>query len=147
MRAKPKKLRQFTVTSFLIRLVATLFVVLSTYNPSGFSYVHWLLQGRPGDALLQIAVAIVYVVAYYVFLMTTLRALHVSGIVLTVALLASLVWVLIDMGAIALTGIGDVASIALYMFGGVLAIGMCWMQIYVLLTGQVSVDMLDNPRR
>lgn len=147
MKVKPKKLRSFTLTSFLIRLTATLFVVLSTYNPSGHSYVHWLASSWPRDWLLQGAAGIVYVVVYYLFFMTTIRSLHVTGIVLTTALLASLVWVMLDLGIVVLTGIGDFASIALYIFGTVLAIGMAWMPVYTLLSGQVSVDMLDSPRR
>lgn len=147
MRVKPKKLRSFTLTSFLIRLTATLFVVLSTYNPSGHSYVHWLATRWPEDWLLQGAAGILYGLAYYLFFMTTLRSIHVTGIVLMIALLASVVWVMLDFGLISLTGVGDFATIALYIFGTVLGIGMAWTPIYTFLSGQVTVDMLDRPGR
>ena len=34
--------RELDLAGFLLRLVATTALVLATYNPSGWSYAHWL---------------------------------------------------------------------------------------------------------
>ena len=31
--------------SFVMRLLASLLLVFSTYNPTGYSYYHWLMNG------------------------------------------------------------------------------------------------------
>lgn len=144
MRARPKKLRQFRLLSFLIRVCATLFVVLSTYNPSGVSYVHWLSRAWPQDWLLQVPVGVVYLLVYYILIRTTVRAIRITGIVLVTALLASAVWVMMDAGIIAIRDVDDLATILLYMLGVLFAIGISWMRVFILITGQVSVDRLDR---
>ena len=144
MRARPKKLRQFKTLSFLIRVCATSFIVFSTYNPSGVSYVHWLESSWPHDWLLQTAAAIVYVIVYALLVRTTVRAIRITGIALVTALLAAMVWVLLDAGVLSIDGVDDLAIIVLYMFGVLLAVGISWMRLYILFFGQVSVDRLDR---
>jgi hypothetical protein len=144
VRARPKKLRQFRVLSFLIRTCATLFLAFSTYNPSGISYVHWLEASWPEDWPLQTAVAIAYVIVYALLLRTTVRAIRITGIALVTALLGAMVWVLIDAGVVTIEGVDDLAIILLYMFGILLAVGISWMRLYILFFGQVSVDRLDR---
>ena len=34
----------FGLSGFLLRLAAALFVVFATYNPSGFSFYHWVAR-------------------------------------------------------------------------------------------------------
>ena len=144
MRASPKKLRQFRAISFLIRVCATLFLVFSTYNPSGISYVHWLEVAWPGDWLLQMAAAIGYVIVYALLLRTTVRAIRLTGMALVTALLGAMVWVMLDAGVLSIDGVEDLAVILLYMFGTLLAVGISWMRLYILFFGQVSIDRLDR---
>lgn len=144
MIVRPKVLRTFSPSAVAVRLCVALFVVLSTYNPSGASYVHWLQDRWPEDWMLLLPVAVVYGFVYFFLAQTTVRALHLVGIGLTIAVLGSIVWVLVDVGVLVLTGPGDVATLLLYMFGALLAVGMCWAPIWTLLTGQVTVDAVDR---
>lgn len=144
MIVKPKVLRTFSPSAVAVRLCAVMFVVLSTYNPSGASYVHWLQDRWPEDWMLLLPVAVVYGFVYFFLAQTTVRALHAIGIGLTIAVLGSLVWVLVDVGVLALSGFGDVATLALYMVGALLTVGMSWTPIWTLLTGQVTVDAVDR---
>ena len=127
------------------RLCVALFAVLSMYNPSGVSYVHWLLDRWPQDWMLQVPIAAVYGFVYYFLIRAALRALRPAGIGLTIAVLGSAVWVLLDLGVLVISGPGDVATLLLYMFGALLALGMSWMRIWTLLTGQVPVETIDRP--
>jgi hypothetical protein len=136
--------RTFGPSAAAARLCVALFAVLSTYNPSGASYVHWLLDRWPQDWMLQVPVAVVYGFIYYFLIRAALRALRPAGIGLTIAVLGSIVWVLLDLGALVISGPGDVATLILYMFGALLAVGMSWMRIWTLLTGQVPVETIDR---
>ena len=94
--------------------------------------------------MLLLPIAVVYGFVYFFLAQTTVRALHVIGIGLTVAVLGSIVWVLVDIGVLVLSGPGDFATLLLYMFGALLTVGMCWTPIWTLLTGQVAVDAVDR---
>jgi hypothetical protein len=140
---RPAIPRTFSPSAVAVRLCVTLFAVLSTYNPSGASYVHWLLDRWPQDWMLLLPVAVAYASVYYILIRATLRALRPAGIGLTIAVLGSIVWVLLDLGVLVISGPGHVATLILYMFGALLAVGMSWMRIWTLLTGQVPVEAID----
>ena len=129
------KYRRFDGWAVFIRLAAALFVVLSTYNPSGFSFYHWLLQ---------VPILPLYIIAYGLLLRATFRGLRPVGIVLTIALMGTLVWLLLDMDLIRLASIDDFALILLYMLAGLLATGVSWMRLWTRLTGQASYDDLTK---
>jgi hypothetical protein len=44
--AKPQS--KFSALSFGLRFLFALTLILLTYNPTGFSYIHWLQQGELG---------------------------------------------------------------------------------------------------
>ena len=141
---RPRILRTFGPSAVALRLCVALFAVLSTYNPSGASYVHWLLDRWPQDWMLLVPVAVIYGFVYYILIRSTLRALRLAGIGLTLALLGTIVWVVLDLGVLVISGPGDVATLILYMLGALLAVGMSWMPILTLLTGQVPYEAIDR---
>lgn len=143
MRIRHPKPRNFGLTMFMTRLLGALFLVLSTYNASGYSLIHWIQTRGPQDWLLLLPIACLYAVAYILVLRVTVRQLRGPGIALSVALLGSIAYVLVDAGIIPLQDGGDLLPILLYMFGGLIAIGICWSSAWVMLTGQVSVDNLN----
>jgi hypothetical protein len=127
----------------LLRLCGTLFMVLSTYNPTGWSFVHWVRSDFPGQWLLQLPCLTFYALGYILLFRAMFRSLRLGGIGMTVALEGTLVWVLADAGLVTLDSAGDLATVALYMLGGLFAVGMSWIPIWTGLTGQVSVDNLN----
>ena len=144
MAGRQHKYRRFDLWAFLIRLFAALFIVFSTYNPSGISYYHWVVETWPRDWLLQVPIAPLYLVAYGLLLRATFRGLRPIGMVLTVALMATIVWLLLDLNVIRLASAGDLGLILLYMVAGLLAAGVSWMRIWTRLTGQASYDDLTQ---
>ena len=143
MRIRHPQPRNFGLTMFLTRLFGALFLVLSTYNASGYSLIHWFQTRGPQDWLLLLPITCLYVITYIVLLRITVRHLRGPGIALTVALLGSIAYVLVDAGIIPLEDGNDLMPILLYMFGGLIAIGICWASAWVMLTGQVSIDNLN----
>ncbi|QFR32694.1 DUF6524 family protein [Ancylobacter sp. TS-1] len=143
MRIRRPRPRNFGFAMFAVRLFGALFLVLSTYNASGYSLVHWIGERWSQDWLVQLPILCLYVVVYMLLIRVTTRQLRAPGIALTVALLGSLAYLLVDAGVVPLRDMSDLLPIVLYMYGGLIAIGMCWASAWVMLTGQVSVDNLN----
>lgn len=136
--------RNFSPAMFFVRLFGVLFFVTSTYNFSGYSLWHWIQRSWPEQWMLILPVAFVEVVILVLLARTTLRSLRPAGIALTVALMGSAVWVLADNGLINIDSGRKIGVMALYMTGGVLAVGVSWASAWVRLTGQVIVDSLND---
>lgn len=140
-RARPGS-RQFTFTSFLWRLAASLALVLATYNPSGYSFVDWV-RGDMANAGLgpeHLVAGLVLLVGWTILLVATRRSLETLGTVLGVALLAALVWLLIDFGLLDLDSFSAIEWVALVCLALLLAIGLSWSHIWRRLTGQLEAD-------
>lgn len=76
--------RTFTTSSFIIRLLMALFVVFSTYNPTGYSYFHWVTSS-PGDIFSKIVIGLVLATFNFILLLTAYDALKIYGVTLVVA--------------------------------------------------------------
>lgn len=143
MRIRRPRPRNFGFTMFTTRLLGTLFLVMSTYNASGYSLMHWIGERWSQDWLVQLPILCLYAIIYALLMRVVLRQLRPPGIALSVALLGSLAYVLVDAGIVPLEDGHDLLPILLYMLGGLIAIGICWASAWVMLTGQVSVDNLN----
>jgi hypothetical protein len=144
VRLQEYSLRNFRPSMFLARLFGVLFVVFSTYNPTGWSLWHWFENAWPRDWTLLVPIGVLYGVVYVILVRAAYRSLRPSGIALAIALLGSIVWVLVDAGIVALDSMGDLGVVLLYMSGGAIAIGMTWNFLWLRLTGQVIVDDLTQ---
>jgi hypothetical protein len=144
VRLEEYNLRNFGPSMLFTRLFGVLFVVFSTYNPTGWSLWHWFANAWPRDWTLLVPIAALYVVIYVILIRAAYRSLRPSGIALAVALLGSIAWVLIDADIVPLDSVGDLGVVLLYVGGGALAIGMTWNFLWLRLTGQVIVDDLTQ---
>jgi len=86
----------------------------------------------------------VLVIAWFVFLSATLRAIGLVGMALAVALFAALVWLVISWGWISLQDRNAIIWIALVILSLILAIGMSWSHLYQRWSGQATVDDVDE---
>jgi hypothetical protein len=69
----------FRPSSVVVRVFAVFGLVFATYNPSGYSYFHWLFQFTESGWLLKIAVGILMAFLYWVIVSITRLALGVIG--------------------------------------------------------------------
>ncbi len=127
--------RVFSYSSFLVRWLVALFMVLATYNPSGYSYVHWLMEFTAELWPFKALAGLLLLVVYGLFGLATLRALGSAGIGLITLLSAAVIWVLVDLR---LLSAFDPPMIALLIVANVLAIGVSWSHIRQRLSGQVD---------
>lgn len=138
---------RFTWRGFLLRLLFALLLVLSTYNPSGYSYVHWLQRmwsALPSPDVLGIFCGVVLLIGWVIFTRATSRSLGIIGIGLASAFFATLTWLLVDWQWIPADNPDVLIYIALFMFAAVLAVGMSWSHVRRRLSGQADVDDVDQ---
>jgi hypothetical protein len=123
----------------LLRMVFALLLVLATFNPSGYSFAHWIVAPpvsvTPGKALAALAL----VIGWLMCLRTAFIALGRFGLLLGVALFAALIWLLVDRQVLSLTGSGIVWA-GLLVVGLLLGVGLSWSLVRAQVTGHVEVQ-------
>ena len=134
--------KDFSGGGLLLRFIAALVLVFATYNPTGYSFVDWVRSGMDNGTLgpEHLVVGIVIVIGWVIYGAASMRSLGALGLILGSALLAALVWLLIDFGVLSAGSAESVTWIALVCIAALLAIGVSWSHIWRRLTGQYEVD-------
>lgn len=137
-----KTSRELDATGFLLRLVAATALVLATYNPSGWSFVHWVQTAFAANELgpEHFVIGVVLLIGWIILLSATYRSMGLLGLILGAALFGGLVWLLIDMGVLSIDSTSELTWIILIVASIVLAIGLSWSHVWRRLTGQFEVD-------
>ncbi|MGD8408089.1 MAG: DUF6524 family protein [Thiohalophilus sp.] len=126
------------------RFLAAIVLVFCTYNPEGYSFVHWATSSDQGPMALKIFVGILLVIGWTVFIRATLGSLGGFGILLVVALFASMLWLLTEWGIIPKGSFHIVAYMVLFVISALLAVGMTWSHIRRRLSGQFDIDDIED---
>jgi hypothetical protein len=127
-----------------IRFLMALALVLGTWNPSGYSYIHWLQQSLPDFTAPLAFAGVVLLIGWVMFLHATLESLGFLGILLAAAFFGTLTWLFFDQGWI--TAKNDVVTwVSLTVLAAILTVGMAWSHIWRRMSGQVEID--EDPHR
>lgn len=137
-------MNQVTAGGFGLRVVFSLALVLLTFNPSGYSFVHMVGHQFPHVTPIEAVCGVLLLIGWFVFLSATLRAIGVLGVVLALALFAALIWLVTSWGWISLQNTNAIAWIALIVLSLILAVGMSWASLYQRWSGQATVDEVDH---
>jgi Family of unknown function (DUF6524) len=135
----------FGIQRFVTRWLATMFLVLATYNPSGYSYYHWVSEADVSNWILKLLVAVVLAILYATFGLATRRSLGRLGIAAWLLFFAVVTWMMIDLGLIRITGTGTVATLFLVDLANVLAVGLSWSYVRARLSGQADTNNVTLP--
>lgn len=135
---------RLSFSGFGLRAVFALALVLLTFNPSGYSYVHLVQDGFPKITPLEAVLGIVLVIGWFVFISATLRSIGALGVLLALALFAALIWLIVSWGWVKLSDTGAIVWIGLVILALILAIGMSWSHLYQRWSGQATVDEVDE---
>ena len=125
---------------FLIRWLVAFVLLALTFNPTGFSYVGWAQSAWTDNLPMAVLLGLVLLVAYVVFLTAVLRGIGRLGAGLLLAVMAALLWVLVDIGWIDVSNPTSNAWIAILALSVVLGFGMYWGILWRRISGQVEVD-------
>jgi Family of unknown function (DUF6524) len=137
-------MRTFSLTAFFGRFLAALILVLATYNPSGYSFGHWIAGNFPHIAPLQVVVGIALLALWLFFLHSTWLSLGTVGVVLGLAFLSAVVWLFSTWGWLSLSNHNAITWIALLMIAMLLTFGISWALIRRRVSGQVVVEEVKH---
>ncbi|HVH73690.1 MAG TPA: DUF6524 family protein [Stellaceae bacterium] len=140
-----QSLEPFGFQGFVARWLMAMFLVLATYNPSGYSYVGWITQLSSGDWILKLLVGLVLAILYATFGLATQRSLGRIGVAAWLTFFAAVTWLLIDIGLLRVTSSGAVMTLVLVAVANVLAVGLSWSYIRARLSGQADTNNVTLP--
>jgi hypothetical protein len=120
-------------------------LVCLTWNPTPYNYVAWaLVQWRENLAPLVALSGLVMLAGWIFFLRTTARSLGTLGVVLCVAISATVLWALFQYNVVNRQSTTLISWIVLLLFSAILAAGMSWAHLRNRWSGQATVDEVDN---
>jgi hypothetical protein len=134
---------EFSFSGFLWRLAFSVALVLLTFNPTGHSYYHWLLDGFPSITPVEAIAGVVLVGAWIFFVRSTFAAMGALGVGLLLAFFASIAWWVASRGWLDLGDRYAMAWVVLGALGVMLGVGMSWSHIRRRISGQTSVDRVS----
>lgn len=129
---------------FIGRWIFALILVLATYNPSGFSFISWVLQEETSFGPVIAIVGLLLLIGWIFCVRTTFNALGWLGVTLGAALFAAVIWLLVDIGWITMESTGILTWMTLVVISLILATGMAWSHVKRTITGQINVDDVDD---
>lgn len=136
-------MQKFTSSSFAMRWLFAALLVFVSWNPSGYSFFHWVTHGElftPEKAL----AAIIVTIAWVIYVRATMRSLGHVGIALVGAIFACIIWLLFDKGWLSGENLSVVTWLVLTATSFVLAVGMSWSHVRRRMSGQVDMDDVDQ---
>jgi hypothetical protein len=129
---------------FFLRWLFAFVLLAATFNPTQWNYLRWAEANWGGQTPLVVLFGLVLLVAYVVYLRATLRSIGPFGMSLVAALVAALVWVLIDWGVLTLENPSLNTWLGLFALSVILGIGLSWSIVRRRLSGQADVDDVDE---
>ena len=137
-------MKPITLQGFFLRFLFALLLVFLTYNPSGYSYSHWLQNSFSDFGPLLAIAGISLIIGWVIYLRATLRSLGMIGSNLAGLFFAAIIWLFVDWGWLALSNVTVMSWVVLVVFSAVLAIGISWSHIRRKISGQVDADDVDE---
>jgi Family of unknown function (DUF6524) len=123
-----------------MRLFGAIAVVLLTYNPMGYSFYHWALRDLAAITALKAFAGALLLVGWIVCIRTAFVSLGALGLLLSVLVLGTLVWMLQDYGILNADNPSLLSWVTLIVIGIIFGIGLSWSLLRARVTGQVEVD-------
>jgi len=126
------------------RFVVALALVCLTWNPTALNYYDWAWAYWSELTPVVFFVGLVLLIAWVVFLRATARSLGPVGIVLAVAVAASVLWLILDYDLVDAANRTALSWIVLVLLSAILAAGMSWSHLRRRWAGQADVDDVDE---
>ena len=137
-------MEKIDITGIGIRFVFALILVMLTYNPSSYSYIGWLRSVFPNVGPVIVLSGVGLCIGWIIYLRATLRSLGLVGVMLSSALFACIIWLLVDRGIMDLSNLPLLSWVILIFVSAILALGMSWSLIRRRMSGQIDMDDVDQ---
>jgi hypothetical protein len=135
---------RLTFGGLLGRFLASLVLVLATYNPTGMSFVSWIAGNFPHIQPIQAVVGVLLLALWIFFAHATWRSLGTLGVALGLAFFAAIIWLISSWGWLNSPSHAALAWIALIFVACILTLGLSWALIRVRVSGQAVVEEVDR---
>lgn len=119
-------------------------LVFASYNPSQYSWYHWLIHATDRFDPVLLFTGVVLLIGWAIYLRATARSLGIVGIILALAFVGSLIWMMVDFGMLSVSNPTVIQYLILFVLSLVLATGMSWSHIRRRMTGQLDVDDVEG---
>ena len=129
---------------FGLRIGFAVLLVLLIFNPTGYSYYHWVEGGWETNLPIKVLAGIALLIGVLICARATYRSIKIVGVGLVTALIAAIVWVAYDFGMLDVKDPGVMQWVILLALGMILGIGLSWSIIRRMLSGQLDVDDVDH---
>lgn len=126
--------------TLLYRTLFAIVLVLATWNPTSWSYVDWALRDRSTFDAVKAFFGLVLLTGWVFCLRAAWVSLGAVGIVLVAALLATIVWMLVQFGVVQPDNRPVLVWIVLMGVGVVLGIGVSWAKLRQRASGEIETN-------
>jgi hypothetical protein len=133
-------MRNLSIGGVFGRFLASLILVVATFNPSGYSFVGWIAGNFPHLEPLQLVVGIGLFAVWLFFVHATWRSLGTLGVALGLAFFAAMVWLFTSWGWFSLSNHDAFIWVVLIMMACLLTLGLCWALLQARISGQAVVE-------
>jgi len=137
-------MKDINAQGILTRFIFALILVLSTYNPTQYSYYNWFKTNYTDFTPLLALAGITLLIGWIIYIRATMRSLGLIGLTLAAAFFGCIIWLFIDQGFINIEKQNVITWIILILFSAVLSIGMSWSHIRRRISGQLDTDDVDE---
>ncbi len=136
---------EFGFWGWVVRWMLAMFIVLATYNPTGYFFWHWVVQSGLQNASVKVLAALILLLLHLIYLRATIRSIGPIGIGLITATLGAFAWWLSDLELIDMGNRVVVDLVLLVMFATLMSIGISWSHLRNRLSGQIDSDDVTTP--
>lgn len=123
-----------------LRFLFALVLVLTTFNPSGYSYFHWLVDTITTPTPWLALAGIVLIIGWVIYIRASLRSLGPVGLGLSSIVVAVILWVFIDIGIMNIDSPSAFTWMVEIFVAAILCLGMSWSHVRRRMSGQADVD-------
>lgn len=132
------------VMGMLLRWLFAFVLLTLTYNPTEWNYVRWAVANYHSQLSVAVLMGLLLTIGYIIYLRATLRSIGGFGMFLVLSVVASLLWVLYDLGLLQLDNTDTNVWLGILALSIVLGIGLNWSHVRRQLSGQSDMDDVDD---
>lgn len=132
------------MTDIFLRWAFAFGLLTATFNPTQWNYVRWARSSYVEELPLTVLLGLILMIGYIIYLRATLRSIGGFGMILVAALIAALIWVLVDWGILSLDNTKLNLWLGIFSLSVVLGIGLSWSHVRRRLSGQYDMDDVEE---
>ncbi len=127
------------ISGFAIRWLWCALLVFATFNPTGYSYYHWVMEPNAGAASLKVLVGVILLTGDIALLRMMMVSVGYQGTGAIFSVIAVVLFSAVELGIIERTGVLWNAYWLLFILVTVLAVGLNWSHVQLRITGERDV--------